>query len=78
MRAFGIRSIAHEAQEHSGKTHFLVAPLRPSQSIVVNLAPLGIPRNHMLITLRDIPLTDWGLRGGQAACDVDLGFDLKV
>ena len=30
------------------------------------------------IPLRDIPLADWGLRGGQAACDVDLGFDLNV
>jgi Tautomerase enzyme len=48
------------------------------QAMVANLAPLGIPRNHLLITLRDIPLTDWGVRGGQAACDVDVGFDLKV
>lgn len=48
------------------------------QAMVAHLEPLGIPRNHVLITLRDIPLTDWGLRGGQAACDVDLGFDVKV
>ncbi len=48
------------------------------QAIVANLEPLGIPRNHVIITLRDIPLTDWGVRGGQAACDVDLGFNLKV
>jgi phenylpyruvate tautomerase PptA (4-oxalocrotonate tautomerase family) len=48
------------------------------QAIVGNLEPLGIPRNHVLITLRDIPLTDWGVRGGQAACDVDLGFNLNV
>jgi phenylpyruvate tautomerase PptA (4-oxalocrotonate tautomerase family) len=48
------------------------------QAVVANLEPLGIPRNHVLITLRDIPLTDWGVRGGQAACDVDLGFNLNV
>jgi phenylpyruvate tautomerase PptA (4-oxalocrotonate tautomerase family) len=48
------------------------------QAMVVHLEPLGIPRNHVLITLRDIPSTDWGLRGGQAACDVDLGFDVNV
>jgi phenylpyruvate tautomerase PptA (4-oxalocrotonate tautomerase family) len=48
------------------------------QAVVAHLEPLGIPRNHVLITLRDIPLTDWGVRGGQAACDVDLGFDLNV
>lgn len=48
------------------------------QAIVNSLEPLGIPRDHVLTTLRDIPLEDWGVRGGQAACDVDLGFNLKV
>jgi phenylpyruvate tautomerase PptA (4-oxalocrotonate tautomerase family) len=54
------------------------AKRRLYQAIVTNLEPLGIPRNHVIITLRDIPLTDWGVRGGQAACDVDLGFNVKV
>ena len=30
------------------------------------------------ITLRESPTENWGIRGGQAACDVDLGFNVKV
>lgn len=48
------------------------------QAIVARLAPLGIPRDHVTITVRDIPLENWGINGGQAACDVALGFKLDV
>jgi phenylpyruvate tautomerase PptA (4-oxalocrotonate tautomerase family) len=48
------------------------------QAIVGNLEPLGIPRDHTKILLREIPLEDWGLRGGQAGCDIDLGFKVDV
>jgi phenylpyruvate tautomerase PptA (4-oxalocrotonate tautomerase family) len=48
------------------------------QQIVDSLEPLGIPRDHISIVVRDIPLTNWGIRGGAAACDVDLGFDVNV
>ena len=41
-------------------------------------AALGIPRTDVLICLREIPLENWGVRGGQAACDVDLGFQVRV
>jgi phenylpyruvate tautomerase PptA (4-oxalocrotonate tautomerase family) len=47
-------------------------------AIVAGLEPLGIPRDHVLISLRDLPMEDWGIRGGQAACDVDLGFNVSV
>lgn len=46
--------------------------------IVGRLAPLGIPPNHVTITLREIPAENWGIRGGQAASDVDLGFTVQV
>jgi len=46
--------------------------------IVDRLEPLGIPRDHVTITLREIARENWGIRGGQAACDVDLGFDVNV
>lgn len=46
--------------------------------IVTRLEPLGIPADHVSITVRDIPTSNWGIRGGQAACDVDLGFDVEV
>lgn len=48
------------------------------RAIVDNLEPLGIPKNNVKILLREIPKEDWGIRGGQAACDVDLGYKLDV
>jgi len=46
--------------------------------IVANLGRLGVPADHVKILLREIPREDWGIRGGQAACDVDLGFKIDV
>jgi hypothetical protein len=55
---------------------------RPSEtfylSIVGSLGPLGIPKDHVKILLREIPREDWGIRGGQAASDVELGFKIDV
>jgi len=48
------------------------------RAIVTNLEPFGIPRNHVKIVLRESPQENWGIRGGQAACDVDLGFKVDV
>ena len=47
-------------------------------TIVKNLEPFGIPKNHVKILLREIPKENWGIRGGQAGCDVELGFNLDV
>jgi phenylpyruvate tautomerase PptA (4-oxalocrotonate tautomerase family) len=46
--------------------------------IVNRLEPFGIPRDHVTILVRDIPTESWGIRGGQAACDLDLGFTINV
>jgi phenylpyruvate tautomerase PptA (4-oxalocrotonate tautomerase family) len=48
------------------------------RAIVTNLEPLGIPRDHVMITLHEVPRDNWGIRGGQAASDVDLGFKVDV
>jgi phenylpyruvate tautomerase PptA (4-oxalocrotonate tautomerase family) len=48
------------------------------KAIVNNLEPLGIPKDHVKILHREIPTTNWGVRGGQAACDIDLGFKIDV
>jgi phenylpyruvate tautomerase PptA (4-oxalocrotonate tautomerase family) len=48
------------------------------REIVDSLEPLGVPRDHISILIREIPQANWGIRGGQAACDVDLGFDVNV
>jgi phenylpyruvate tautomerase PptA (4-oxalocrotonate tautomerase family) len=48
------------------------------KEIVTNLASLGIPADHVKIVLRDIPKENFGIRGGQAGCDVELGFNIHV
>ena len=48
------------------------------QAIVNNLEPLGIPRDHVKVVLREATAENWGIRGGQAASDVDIGFKVDV
>ena len=47
-------------------------------TIVENLAHFGIPKDHVKVLLREIPKENWGIRGGQAGCDVELGFKVEV
>jgi phenylpyruvate tautomerase PptA (4-oxalocrotonate tautomerase family) len=42
------------------------------RAIVANLEALGIPKHNVMIVLHEIPKENWGIRGGQAGCDVDL------
>jgi len=56
----------------------LDAKRRLYRAIVTNLEPFGIPRDHVKILLRELPRDNWGIRGGQAATDVDLGFKIDV
>ena len=46
--------------------------------IVERFDGLGIPGTDVMIVLDERPLEDWGIRGGQAASDIDLGFNLDV
>lgn len=48
------------------------------RAIVSNLEPLGVPRDHVKVLLREIPKENWGIRGGRAGCDVELGFTVEV
>lgn len=48
------------------------------KAIVNNLEAVGIPKDHTKILLREIELQNWGLYGGQAGCDIDLGFKIDV
>ncbi|OZG72339.1 tautomerase family protein [Hahella sp. CCB-MM4] len=48
------------------------------KAIVKNLEPFGIPNDHVKIMLREITAENWGIRGGQAACDVELGYQIEV
>jgi len=48
------------------------------QEIVNKLEPFGIPKDHVKILIREITRENWGIRGGQAGCDVELGFNIDV
>ena len=48
------------------------------KAIVSNLEPLGIPKTNVKILLHEIAKENWGIRGGQAGCDVDLGYKVEV
>jgi hypothetical protein len=48
------------------------------RQIVINLEALGIPKDHVKIALRELPKENFGIRGGQAGCDVELGFKIDV
>jgi phenylpyruvate tautomerase PptA (4-oxalocrotonate tautomerase family) len=56
------------------------AKRRLYQAIVANLenSSAAIPRDHVLICLQEVPFEHWGIRGGQAASDVNLGFSTQV
>jgi len=48
------------------------------QAIVTGFSELGIAPNDVRIILYEISRENWGIRGGQAASEVDLGFEVKV
>ena len=48
------------------------------RGIVENLGTLGIAPSDIFILLNEQPQENWGIRGGVAACDVDLGFKVDV
>jgi phenylpyruvate tautomerase PptA (4-oxalocrotonate tautomerase family) len=48
------------------------------KNIVDNLAPLGIAAHCILIKLHEMEPENVGVRGGQAVCDVDLGYSVDV
>jgi phenylpyruvate tautomerase PptA (4-oxalocrotonate tautomerase family) len=48
------------------------------RAIVAALAGFTIPADHIKILLRELPRENWGIRGGQAACDVELGFAIDI
>ena len=46
--------------------------------LVENVEKAGIARDQVLVVLHEPPLENWGIRGGQAAVDVQLGFKTNV
>jgi len=54
------------------------AKKRLYRAIVAKLSALGTPPNDVFIVLLEPPLENFGIRGGQAAGDVELGFEVRV
>lgn len=48
------------------------------QSVVGRLAALGIEPGDVRVVLYEVPLENWGLRGGQPASEIDLGFEIAI
>ncbi len=48
------------------------------QAIVLNLSAVGIAPSDIFILLHEIPLENWGIRGGVPASEVDLGFKVDI
>jgi phenylpyruvate tautomerase PptA (4-oxalocrotonate tautomerase family) len=48
------------------------------RAIVRNLGGLGIAAEDILISLVEPPMENWGIRGGQPASEVDLGFRVDI
>jgi phenylpyruvate tautomerase PptA (4-oxalocrotonate tautomerase family) len=65
-----------ESKLFSGRS--LEAKRRLYRSIVQNLAALGVPKDEIKIILVEVPLENWGVRGGLAASEIDLGFKVDV
>lgn len=56
----------------------LDAKRRLYRAVVRNLGRLGVPPSDVLTVLHEVPLENWGIRGGSPASDVDLGFEVGV
>ncbi len=48
------------------------------RAVVSNLGAIGIEPADIFIVLHEIPLENWGIRGGVPASEVDLGFKVDV
>lgn len=71
--------------EHLTNVTFYVLPGRSREAkrrlyreLVDRLAVLGIPPACVLVRLVELPAENFGVRGGQALCDVELGYRVDV
>lgn len=46
--------------------------------MVANLEECGVLPEDVFIMINDLPMENWGIRGGQAACDIDFKFKVDV
>jgi hypothetical protein len=79
---FAIPSSAGEKFTHIEITMFAGRTLKTRRAlykaIVKNLEPFGVPANDIKIILIEVSSESVGMRGGIAACDLDLGYEIQV
>jgi phenylpyruvate tautomerase PptA (4-oxalocrotonate tautomerase family) len=56
----------------------LDAKRRLYRELAERLEPVGIPREDLFVLVEEHPLENFGIRGGIAASDVELGFAVRV
>jgi hypothetical protein len=64
-----VRAFAGRSAQAKGRLYAL---------IVENLGRLGVPAGDVFVQLAEEPRENWGIRGGQRADLVDLGYEVKV
>jgi phenylpyruvate tautomerase PptA (4-oxalocrotonate tautomerase family) len=74
--AYGEKFTRIEITLFAGRS--LEAKRKLYKAIVRNLEPFGVPPKDVKIVLIEVPAENWGIRGGHAACDIDLGFEIRV
>jgi hypothetical protein len=75
-RSAGERFTHVEITMFTGRT--LVAKRALYKAIVRNLETFGVPSNDSKIILIEVPPKNVGIRGGSAACDLDIGYEVQV
>ena len=73
---YGTDGVFVEANVFPGRS--VDAKRRLYRLIADGLEGAGVARDKVLVLLHEPPLENWGIRGGQAACDVQLGFKVEV
>jgi hypothetical protein len=48
------------------------------RTIISNLEPFGIPPNDVKIILIEVLPSEVGMRGGRAASDLEIGYDINI
>lgn len=48
------------------------------RSMVEKLEGVGVPKAETKIILLEVPMQNWGLRGGQAASEIEISFKVDV
>jgi len=73
---YGPEGLFVEAMVFPGRSRD--AKRRLYRLIAQGMEAVGVGRDKVLVVLHEPSLENWGIRGGQAATDVQLGFKIDV